>query len=766
MTTEFDKHAKRIADTFRQETTDADEFKVVMQEVMSSNLDAQRRNDIQQQNRTMQNFKMLFKGLEDGLVNVSKAEQEYLGEVLKRNIDQSQRIMDAQKSKQSGPERMGVGKAMLQALTPNLSFMGGLIASTSPLLGAAMHLAGETKDVLSRFNENRQSKNDNADSAIDSSIDRLSDEFQNFTLDMARSFKQQSKVDSSTNNSIADVNDSIITMDERQDILLTAINENLKNGREGEKGDKTQLQSQSINRVESSNPILEAQFSQQSKTFERIDDSTNRFNRTIERVAKQGEKTTSAIERLSETNKASAYKDRISANDAKRATDLKASEGNKHDEKMMELQEQSAGMLGIMGLSNAMNMIVTTAALVTSTLTSVFTAAVIGIKPLIGIGKFLLKSGKFVAGRILAIPLALYNLIDGFFSAEDILQDDDVNIFDRLYAGIINVAANLVGGIIDGVAGLFGFETDVTGWVKEKGRLIRDSFYSAAQWVGNILSTIPEYISKGIGYIANIGSRFAESIKRFFFDAEDKLSPRAMLGGLVNIGEWYLGLWSKLFDGVKSVFNTFVEFDYSSLKDQALDYIVQVKDNVVEGFKSFSEAFSIENMKRLWSGSKAFVGDMLASLIDSIKMSINGLILSVIDKMPDIAQELDFVKGLKNKAELSNSEIEDAQLQRENNSRNGYFSGDLPSKVVDPINKVDDLSKAVMQQQTYSTMSSDAAVNQIIKDNYERGAHTNPQAVQMKQMQILRDISQGKITTNDHKQMYRILEGSLNSKDL
>ncbi|MDX1532759.1 MAG: hypothetical protein R3230_00975 [Nitrosopumilaceae archaeon] len=176
-------------------------------------------------------------------------------------------------------------------------------------------------------------------------------------------------------------------------------------------------------------------------------------------------------------------------------------------------------------------------------------------------GKALLRVG--VRGSIIgSVILAIYDFIDGFFSAGDILNmsEDDLNIGDRLVAAVSNVVA--------------GF--------------------------GKMLDTILEWFDIDIIDSENLEQRIGQGVK----ETVDK------------IFDWMFGLFASAKDAIKS-------FDVSELLTSIKDQTVQFMENLLQVIPdAISEAFGavgdfFENID--WWGT-----DDNESLSDDANRAIRG----------------------------------------------------------------------------------------------------------------------------------------------
>lgn len=168
-----------------------------------------------------------------------------------------------------------------------------------------------------------------------------------------------------------------------------------------------------------------------------------------------------------------------------------------------------------------------------------------------------LAKGIPLVGQVIAAAFAVYDFFDGFMNAGDFLgkAEEATTLWDKISVGVGSLVGGLVG-IVDSITGLFGFETDVGGYVKEK-----ISFFLAdiPKKVGKLFDTImepiqsffdglPDGLKKAIKQVARIALATIipiESIRKSLFpdlydDGDDKGKPTLAndeKGGSPVVGE-------------------------------------------------------------------------------------------------------------------------------------------------------------------------------------------------------------------------------------
>lgn len=131
-----------------------------------------------------------------------------------------------------------------------------------------------------------------------------------------------------------------------------------------------------------------------------------------------------------------------------------------------------------------------------------------------GLGKLLKVSKAIpVIGTAIAAITAIFDFFDGFSNAASILGKADVNLWDKISAGIGAIFGGIVG-IFDSIAGLLGFNTDFGTTVKTAVakalakipellmgafNLVKDGFTSLMPKVGEAISSVGQWISDTLG---------------------------------------------------------------------------------------------------------------------------------------------------------------------------------------------------------------------------------------------------------------------------
>lgn len=161
--------------------------------------------------------------------------------------------------------------------------------------------------------------------------------------------------------------------------------------------------------------------------------------------------------------------------------------------------------------------------------------------------KLLKGGGKAipVVGQVIAVAMAAFDFFDGFSNAADILGKEEVNLRDKISAGVGSLVGGIVG-IADSLLGLFGVETDMGGYVKEK-------------------------LSKGLSYVLNS------------FDG--------MFDGAVDAA---VELKDDIIDGMDNF--------ASSLRDQILTWATEIPKAVMDMLPG------LDTLKSGWEKTKNFFG--------------------------------------------------------------------------------------------------------------------------------------------------------------
>lgn len=172
-------------------------------------------------------------------------------------------------------------------------------------------------------------------------------------------------------------------------------------------------------------------------------------------------------------------------------------------------------------------------------------------------GKFasILKFGK-VFGRILAkvgiittVIFAVIDFVDGFSNAADILGKTDVDIRDRLAAGLGSVVGGLVG-IVDDIAEFFGVDTTIGG--KKLGEWTRELF---AKMISALLHPV-EAVGAAVDWLK---------------DQWDKISVSAMFQSVADkVSELFNSLTAMISDYFKGVAKNVTSFLPDALIPEAI----------------------------------------------------------------------------------------------------------------------------------------------------------------------------------------------------
>jgi chemotaxis protein histidine kinase CheA len=147
------------------------------------------------------------------------------------------------------------------------------------------------------------------------------------------------------------------------------------------------------------------------------------------------------------------------------------------------------------------------------TLSTVFTAVTgfVGkfMKPLLGLGKTLLSSGKMIPiiGQVVGIVMALFDFMDGWNNAASILGKDGklLTVWDKFSAAIGSVIGGLVS-LVDDVLGLFGIQTSFGDTVKKAVATFIDEL------PGKVMAFFDDTMKDVNAVMASFGTSFLEGI--------------------------------------------------------------------------------------------------------------------------------------------------------------------------------------------------------------------------------------------------------------
>lgn len=145
--------------------------------------------------------------------------------------------------------------------------------------------------------------------------------------------------------------------------------------------------------------------------------------------------------------------------------------------------------------------------------------------PVARLGKGFLKLAKGIPliGELIMVVTAIWDFFDGFINAGEVLgkkSGEVVTLWDRVSAGIGSLVGGLVG-IVDSILGLFGIETDIGGFVKDK--------------IAKGLAAIPDGISSLIDSFMETANGVVSAFCNSFLDGMKALGVMVLKGMLLTV---------------------------------------------------------------------------------------------------------------------------------------------------------------------------------------------------------------------------------------